>query len=44
METSNRATIEAMTEVTTCGLPLSKPTGLADAGSSLPLQRWLDGE
>lgn len=44
METSNRATIAAMTEVTTCGLPLSKPGALADAGSTLPLQGWLDGE
>jgi dethiobiotin synthetase len=41
MERSNRATVEQLGGVPVSGLPLTNREGLAEAGASLPLERWL---
>ena len=41
MERSNRDTVRALGGVEVCGLPVATPDGLADAGATLPLERWL---
>jgi dethiobiotin synthetase len=41
IERSNRATVERLAGVPVSGLPPTTPAGLAAAGRSLPLERWL---
>jgi dethiobiotin synthetase len=41
MHRSNRATIERLGDVPVCGLPLTTPERLAEAGASLPVSDWL---
>jgi dethiobiotin synthetase len=41
MEHSNRETIERLGDVRVSGLPSTRPDGLAEAGTSLPLEHWL---
>jgi dethiobiotin synthetase len=41
MQRSNRATVERLGDVPVCGLPLTTPERLAEAGASLPVSDWL---
>jgi dethiobiotin synthetase len=43
MQLSNRQTIERLGRVSVAALPPTTPGTLAEAGSTLPLDRWLDG-
>jgi dethiobiotin synthetase len=41
MELSNRATVERLAGISVSGLPLADVSTLAEAGDTLPLDRWL---